>query len=142
MQQRRSHAMSGVSPGSVLRTLRTACLWLPLLLVSFSGPVSAASPNGTTLAEIGHLLAYLGDSGCEFYRNGTWYGAVEARQHLEKKKDYLMQRSMISSTEDFIERAATQSSMSGETYQVRCRPNPAVSSNAWLKAELKKYRSR
>jgi hypothetical protein len=113
-------------------------LWLGSL--GFSSVVQAATPSPATQAEITHLLDYLGRSKCEFYRNGTWHAAADARKHLEKKRDYLLQRSLIGSTEDFIDRAATASSMTGEKYQVRCKPSPAVPSADWLKAELGRYR--
>jgi hypothetical protein len=60
---------------------------------------------------------------------------------LEKKKDYLVNRSLIGSAEDFINMAATASSASGEEYQVRCRPSPAVPSGEWLLAELERFRA-
>jgi hypothetical protein len=109
--------------------------------LGFSSSAHGAAPSPATQAEIGHLLDYLGRSKCEFYRNGTWHAAANARKHLEKKRDYLLQRSLIVSTEDFIDRAATASSMTGEKYQVQCKSSPAVPSGDWLKAELERYRS-
>src|SRR4029453_19231433 len=60
--------------------------------------------------------------------NGSWYDAREARAHVEKKMNYLASRSLIGSAEDFIDRAATASSVSGDEYLVRCASNrwPAV----------------
>jgi hypothetical protein len=113
-----------------------------LLFLALAGTLAgAAPPSASTQAEIAHLLSYLETSRCEFYRNGTWYDARDARAHLEKKKNYLVNRSLIGSAEDFIDRAATASSVSGEKYQVRCRPSPAVPSGEWLRAELKRYRA-
>jgi hypothetical protein len=117
--------------------MRTALL----AFVLASSTVAAADvPNAETRAEIAHLLSYLETSRCEFYRNGAWHDSSQARAHLEKKKDYLAKRSLIGSAEDFIERAATASSVSGEKYQVRCRPGPAVPSGEWLRAELQRFR--
>jgi len=101
----------------------------------------AAPPGPATRAEIAHLLTYLGNSGCAFYRNGSWHSAAQARTHLEKKRDYLLKRSLVGSTEDFIDRAATASSVTGEKYQVRCAPAQPVASSEWLRAELLRYRS-
>jgi hypothetical protein len=117
---------------------RAAALVL-LLFVTATG--DAATPNAATQAEIAHLLSYLGNSGCDFYRNGSWHDASEARDHLQKKLDYLANRSLVGSAEDFIARAATSSSISGEKYLVRCRPAPAVPSSDWLRAELKRFRA-
>lgn len=101
----------------------------------------AGTPVASALAEIRHLLDYLESSSCKFYRNGTWHDAKDARAHLEQKNEYLMKRSLISSAEDFIEKAATSSSMSGERYLVRCQPNRTVPSSVWLSKELERLRS-
>jgi hypothetical protein len=119
-------------------TLRNVLL---LSLLAISSLAGAATPSANAQAEIAHLLSYLETSRCEFYRNGSWHDPQEARAHLEKKKNYLMKRSLIGSAEDFIEKAATASSVSGEKYQVRCRPNPAVPSGEWLRAELERFRA-
>lgn len=126
------------------RSRSTLALTLAVLVgfgsLGFSPAAQAATPSPATQAEIAHLLDYLGNSKCEFHRNGTWHTAADARRHLEKKRDYLLKRSLIGSAEDFIDRAASSSSMTGEKYKVRCKPNPAVPSAEWLKTELKRYR--
>ena len=101
----------------------------------------AAELPSLAQAEIAHLLVYLSTSGCEFYRNGSWYNAEAARSHLERKYKYLLKKQLISSAEDFIAKAATQSSMSSETYQVRCGKDifPCA---AWLNAELARLRQK
>jgi len=114
------------------------------LLASFlvvSSVVGASMPSANTQAEIAYLLSYLETSRCEFYRNGSWHDSKAARAHLEKKKNYLMSRSLIGSAEDFIEKAATASSVSGEKYQVRCRPDPSAPTGEWLRAELERFRA-
>ena len=92
-------------------------------------------------AEIVQLLNTLGSSSCEFYRNGSWYKAAEAKTHLNKKYDYLLKKGLISSTEEFIRKGATESSMSGEAYQVRCPNEAAQPSAAWLGNKLKLLRA-
>jgi hypothetical protein len=119
-------------------SLRSALL---VFLLSIGAVAGAATPSANTQAEIAHLLSYLEASRCEFYRNGTWHDSRAARAHLEKKKNYLVNRSMIGSAEDFIRMAGTASSVSGEKYQVRCRPSPAVPSGEWLRAELERFRA-
>jgi hypothetical protein len=47
----------------------------------------------------------------------------------------------IDTAEDFIEKVATQSSLSGQPYQVRCRGSEAVTSNQWLRDVLARYRT-
>jgi len=142
--QQREHPLNPVlRRGRELYNARSMTLSLLLLLgvtCTVTPVAHAATPSPATQAEITHLLDYLGNSKCEFYRNGAWHAAADARKHLEKKRDYLLKRSLIGSTEDFINRAATESSISGEKYKVRCKPNPAVPSGEWLRAELRRYR--
>ena len=118
-------------------------LKLPIWLIfCLSAGAAVAAPTPTAKAEIDHLLDYLAKSGCEFNRNGSWYGSKEARDHLNDKYQYLLKKDWVSNAESFIERAATQSSISGKAYQVRCGATQPVASAAWLKAELGRYRQR
>jgi len=110
-------------------------------LFAISSVAGTATPSANTQAEIAHLLSYLETSRCEFYRNGSWHDSKAARAHLEKKKNYLVNRNLIGSAEDFIEKAATASSVSDEKYQVRCRPNPSAPTGEWLRAELERFRA-
>jgi hypothetical protein len=105
------------------------------------GTIARADPPPSVQAEVNSLLAQIDKSGCQFYRNGSWYGPTAAQTHLRDKYDYLLQRNLIDTTEQFIERAATKSSFSGEQYQVRCNDGVAVKSSQWLHDELGKLRS-
>ena len=97
------------------------------------------SPNARK--EIDGLLTAVGSSGCEFMRSGKAHPAAEAQQHLQKKYDYLATRDKLSSTEDFIVKAATRSSMTGEAYGIRCGAAPQQASEDWMKARLKEMRA-
>ena len=115
-------------------------------LLAILPPLSLAAPSQAAPApaarqEIAHLIGYLTASGCSFQRNGSWHDAAEAAKHLQRKYDYLLKRDLVASREDFIARAASESSLSGKPYQVRCGANAPVASAAWLKAELAKYRA-
>jgi hypothetical protein len=99
-----------------------------------------AQAGDNSKAEINHLFTYLENSGCEFNRNGSWYNAKEASAHLRKKYGYLEEKKLVKSAEDFIERAATKSSVSGKAYQVRCVGAAPVESAGWFTAELVRYR--
>lgn len=100
----------------------------------------AAPPPPQSEREIDRLITALGQSGCQFQRNGSWYAAADAQAHLRKKYAWLRKRDMVDSAEQFIQRAGTQSSISGQAYQVRCSGQPAVTSAAWLKARLAEIR--
>ncbi len=117
--------------------------WLCITGVWFGLSISfpaLAAPLPIAQAEITYLLNHLEQSGCEFYRNGIWYNAKNARTHLDKKNNYLLGKGLINKTEDFIEQAASGSSMSGRPYHVGCTGNPPVPSAKWLMRELIHYR--
>lgn len=102
--------------------------------------LAMAAPTAEVQAEVGYLLQHVEDSGCMFYRNGLWYDGARAGAHLKTKYQYLVARDQVKTTEDFIERAATKSSLSGIAYQIRCTGSAAVDSNRWLLDALAAYR--
>ncbi|UHQ21671.1 DUF5329 domain-containing protein [Lysobacter sp. 5GHs7-4] len=111
------------------------------LSVCFAVPALAAPPPQAE-REIEQLIATLGRSGCQFQRNGSWYDAAQAQAHLRKKYAYLRKRDMVASAEQFIERAGSESSMSGRAYQIRCGAAAAMPSAAWLRARLNEIRAK
>ena len=113
-------------------TLILALLWWKRVL---------AVPPPSVQAEVDSLLAGVEASGCLFYRNGSWHDSKAAVAHLRGKYDYLSARNLIITTEDFIERAATQSSLSGQSYEVKCGDSVVVTSNRWLRARLARLRA-
>jgi hypothetical protein len=118
-------------------TARPALLLMLSMLVL---PAARAAPPPAAQVEIDYLLAHVGASGCEFYRNGSWYDGSRAQAHLRAKYDYLAARNLVRSAEDFIDKAATKSSLSGQPYQIRCAGYAAVASNQWLRDALARYR--
>ncbi|MGE5774493.1 MAG: DUF5329 domain-containing protein [Hyphomicrobiales bacterium] len=112
-----------------------------LLLGLLSLPVARAEPPINVQIEVSFLLGYVEGSGCAFYRNGSWHDARTAQAHLRDKYNYLAARNLIATTEDFIDRAATESSLSGRPYEVRCNGGAVVTSNQWLRDELARYRT-
>jgi hypothetical protein len=116
-------------------------LALVLLTCCLAAAVAAAPLPQAARTEIDGLLSGLATSGCEFNRNGTWYSAPEAKAHLLVKLKYLEDRGAVQSAEQFIELAASGSSLSGEAYLVRCGSEAPVRSSAWLRARLQQMRS-
>jgi len=88
--------------------------------------------------EVKHLLEYLKNSGCQMERNGSKHDAREAVEHIQKKYDYY--KDDIKTTEDFIERSASHSSLSSRAYKVLCPGEDARPTADWLKEELERYR--
>jgi hypothetical protein len=114
---------------------------LPMLgLVGAS--VCWAEPPARVLLEVNFLLDDVEASRCDFYRNGTWHGSQAAQAHLRSKYQALAGRDLIDTTEQFIEKAASKSSLSGQAYLVRCKGGPAMTSNQWLRDELANFRAR
>lgn len=102
---------------------------------------TAAKDLPATAGEIEGLFAALENSGCEFARNGAWYSAREASAHLRRKYEYLRGKGGITTTESFIEFAATKSSMSGDPYLVRCRDTDPAPSKVWFSERLHALRA-
>jgi hypothetical protein len=112
------------------------------LLVALSyGPAVPAAPPAMAQTEINYLLGFIERSGCQFYRNGKWYDSAQAQAHLRRKYDVLAARNRIETAVDFIDQAATRSSLSGEAYAIKCNNGPVVTTNAWLAEVLARYRS-
>lgn len=114
---------------------------LLLLLALVTAAPAGAAPPPAAAREIEGLIAALGASGCDFQRNGSWYPAKKAEQHLRRKYDYLRERDKVATAEQFIALAGTRSSMSGRAYSVRCPGKPVVESAAWLQGRLRALRA-
>jgi hypothetical protein len=117
-----------------------------LIALSAAAALSAGAPawaqqDARARQEIAHLLDYVAQSGCQFNRNGSWHDSKAAREHLQEKYDYLQRRDLVPDTKAFIDRAASQSSMSGKSYLIRCGGGQEITSAQWLNAELERYRA-
>jgi len=114
--------------------------WLRILIIlsgllSFSGIVWSATDLSE---EIDHLLSFVGNSECIFYRNGVAYNSEDAREHIERKYDHLKKK--ITTTDQFILYTASRSSITGKEYTVLC-DGVETTSSEWLLRELEKYRA-
>ncbi|MCY1460880.1 hypothetical protein D9M71_784750 [compost metagenome] len=79
-------------------------------------------------------------SGCRFQRNGSWHESVEARSHLQRKYDYLLKRNLTDTAEQFIDRAASRSSISGKPYRVACPGTAEQDAAVWFQQQLQRLR--
>jgi len=87
-----------------------------------------------------HLIDHVAESGLTFIRNNDKYTAVEAAEHMNKKYQHF--RKDINTAEDFIERCASRSLLSGKAYLVINEQNEHVRTSEWLELELADYRER
>lgn len=90
--------------------------------------------------ETSHLLNFVKDTPCKIIRNGKAYDGNGAVTHIRKKYDYF--KDDIETTEQFIELAATKSTLSGKYYTVVCGDAQPVRTKDWLLEELRNYRQR
>ena len=110
---------------------------LPTILLTAlmaQGPGAMAD----TGEDINYLLDYVAESGCTFIRNGIRHEPDVAAEHLRLK--YEQDRAHINSAEDFIDRLASASSLSGQPYVVTCG-GEAKTSRDWLQEALVNYQN-
>lgn len=139
MAARRGQILIDTAIGLRALNIRVAiAFYLAACLLFFS--LAMAAPPAAVQAEVGYLLQHMEESGCEFYRNGSWYDGKRARSHLSDKYQYLVARDQVDTTEEFIERAATKSSITGIPYRIRCEGGEPIDSNRWLLDALATHR--
>lgn len=121
--------------------MKTGWSLILALIVGLSAlPVAAETPATVAQTEIDYLLNFVGSSGCEFYRNGSWYDSQRAEAHLRNKYAMLSSSKGVITAEDFIDKAATRSSFSGQAYEARCSGAAAIRSDVWLREALARHR--
>lgn len=69
-----------------------------------------------------------------FVRNGVEYPAVDAANHLRRKRDAT--KSNVRTAEDFVELVASRSSVTGEEYQIRFPDGSTTSARTFLRNKL------
>ena len=118
----------------------TLCSAIAVTLIGLglASRVAAATPT-LAQAQVEYLLGAVANSGCEFYRNGEWYDSRRASQHLRAKYNALVTLGRFVTATDFIEQAATKSSVSGRAYLIRCAIAKPVPTNQWLREALARY---
>lgn len=100
--------------------------------------LSAKSACADSAAEIAALIEAVRQSPCQFIRNGDPHGGAEAAEHIAAKYRYFQDE--IASAEDFIDRAASRSALSGKPYEIACPGQPVVTAADWLRARLRDWR--
>lgn len=122
--------------GGVRRALALAFgAWLVV-----AGWPATAKPTDGAEREIATLIDGLAQSSCRFSRNGSWYDGARAAAHLRRKYDYLRKRELADTSEQFIERAASRSSVSGRAYRVACPGEAERDAGPWFLERLKALR--
>lgn len=105
-----------------------------VFIVALAPSIAGAGEVSTAEREIEQLLVAVGESGCEFIRNGKRHSAIDAESHLRMK--YKRGRRYARTAEQFIERLATASSLSKKPYQIDCGGDAPERTGDWLKDRL------
>jgi hypothetical protein len=82
------------------------------------------------------LLEHIERSDVRFIREGQEYDGRAAAAHLRKKLAAAGPR--INTADDFIEKIASRSSLTGEPYSVKLLDGTTIPAERWLKDELSK----
>jgi len=118
------------------RFLRSA--WLALLLGA-SALLAHATPSATEEKLIDTLIQRVSKmSAMVFMRNGNEYNAADAAKHMQAKYDYFKKE--LVTAEDFIERCASRSEMTGQAYKVKLTDGMVRDANEFLNSELRALR--
>ena len=118
------------------RLLRSA--WLALLLGA-SALLAHATPSDAEDKLIDTLIQRVSKmSAMVFMRNGNEYNAADAAKHMQAKYDYFKKE--LVTAEDFIERCASRSEMTGQAYKVKLTDGMVRDANEFLNSELRALR--
>jgi len=88
--------------------------------------------------EVRLLIDGVAQSGCLFERNGKSYEAGDAADHLSLK--FKRGKKYAKTAENFIDRLASKSSLSGKPYHIACPGREKMTSGDWLHQKLTSLR--
>ena len=88
--------------------------------------------------EVRLLIDSVAQSGCTFERNGKSYEAGDAADHLTLK--FKRGKKYAKNSENFIDRLASKSSLSGKPYHIACPGQEKMTSGDWLHQKLTSLR--
>ena len=136
LAQSRSKDQPPIPPVLLFRTMRKL---IASLLFIFAGlavlATQAAATSQSEDIKIEALLSYIGrQTNVKFIRNGTEYDCSAAAKFLRAKLEH--RRSNIGSEREFIEKIASRSSTTGQTYSIRLTDGHQVDSATFLSNRL------
>ena len=104
---------------------------LYLLLVAFSMIALCAADIDPVVKTVDYLIAQVEKSDCKFIRNGDEHTAKEAAEHMRAKYNHFKKK--IKTPEDFIQKCASKSELSGKPYLVKKPDGSAENCEDWMK---------
>ena len=117
--------------------LQIMFVWTFILSVCGS---AAAAPAASVESQINHLITYVRESNLIFIRNGSENSSAAAAQHIDEKYSHF--KADISSVNDFIDKAASKSLLSGQPYLVKLPDGSTKPVADWLREEFLKQGGR
>ena len=117
---------------SSLQFLRTA---LFALLLAAVAALAQATPSASEQKLIDTLILRVSNmKTMTFMRNGDEHNAANAAKHMQAKFDHF--KDEIVTAEDFIDRCASRSEVTGKPYQVKLSNGVVKDAKEFLTAEL------
>jgi predicted RNA-binding protein with PIN domain len=116
-----------------LRAALLACMLGTAALLAHATPSAAEDKLIDTLIQRVSRM-----SSMVFLRNGSEYNAADAAKHMQAKYDYFKKE--LATAEDFIERCASRSEMTGQAYRVKLADGAVRDANEFLNSELRTLR--
>ncbi len=111
---------------------------LALALLSFAALARAGDPSPLEHSRIEYLLSVVASlHDAQFIRNGKAYDSQAAVNHLRTKLRAAGAR--VQTAEDFIRYCASQSSVSGQPYEIRFADGRVVLAADFLRQELLEF---
>jgi hypothetical protein len=107
------------------------------VILLFVGTQSLAGDHALD-ASIQFLLTRVSQSGYVFIRNGKEHNSQDAAKHMRRKYEHFADE--IETPEQFIERAATKSMITGRRYRIRFADGMEMDTSDWLLNELALFR--
>jgi hypothetical protein len=109
------------------------------LLLGVSVLVAQATPSAAEERLIDSLIQRVSKmDAMVFMRNGNEYNAADAAKHMQAKYDYFKKE--LVTAEDFIDRCASRSEMTGQPYKVKLTNGAVRDANEFLNSELRALR--
>jgi hypothetical protein len=122
-----------------MERVRRKHLLILVLLIVLNHPIVRAAQADVEKRKIEFLLSQIETlKGAKFWRNGSSYTAKQAADHLRMKSEKAGKS--IKTAQDFIEKIASKSSMSGKAYVIEFADGAKTETKAFLIKKLTEWK--
>jgi len=113
--------------------------WILFLWIGLSQSIFVFAQTDIESKKIEYLLHEIERlKGAKFWRNGSSYSPRQAAEHLRMK--WQKAGKTIKTSKDFIEKIASQSSMSGKAYEIEFENGTKTETKAFLNKKLGEWK--